>query len=704
MKRQQVGEAGQVVSRKTGRVVIVIMVLALSLRLIGVGSFMTVDEEQWMIRSGEFYHKLFDRHDPGGTFTTSHPGATTQWLAGAGIYGLERRLGIGVDTSNLAYFRLVSTVPMAAAAAAMVGLVTYLVIRLMGYVVGWWTGLLLATEPYLVGMSQVVHVDMLLALLMLAAVLCWLVFREEGRWRWLVAAGVMSGLALGTKLLPALWLMIWGGVLVNAQPGWPGVKFWSNNRQKFKQELMAGSRELLFFTGVTALVFYLAWPALWVKTNLDNYYKRDVVSVATQEHVAWSEGEEPLEPLSFYGRTILGRTSPLVLFVSVGMVAGLARYLVQERWWRHVAGRLGRHDGAKRADSYVTAEVMGWLLVYAIGYVVLISLLAKKADRYALPALVVMPVLAGSGLSLVGEIMKKIPLGKIIILKRGMMGVVTVALVLQLVGWIPYSIAYNNALFEVRPPSQQGWGEGLDAAGRWLNNHPLGDKLTVASWYPGVTRTYFKGKTMSLSSRDDDRVGYVITYRNMRGRGADDWATYVLAEFKDKVPEKIISIAGQEYAWIYNVIGLKYFANNVGELYGEMEVGQTVIAPANWRSIQLGLANFSGRLNTQEVVLHIREEAGLGREVRTVTVPASQIADREWHRFDFAPLGNGGGEEYYVALTSPSSTPGNAITVLFSDVDLLPGRMIWRRSALPEGKSNSEYSRDNFDVAYRMVE
>ncbi len=55
--------------------------LAFSLRFPGAGSFTTVDEFNWMGRSQTFWHELFVDRDIGGTFVTSHPGATATWLA-----------------------------------------------------------------------------------------------------------------------------------------------------------------------------------------------------------------------------------------------------------------------------------------------------------------------------------------------------------------------------------------------------------------------------------------------------------------------------------------------------------------------------------------------------------------------------------------------------------------------------------------------
>jgi len=62
---------------------VAIFVLALLLRLPGIGGFMTVDEGNWMVRSAHFYDELL-AGNPGGTFLTTHPGSTAMWIIGAG--------------------------------------------------------------------------------------------------------------------------------------------------------------------------------------------------------------------------------------------------------------------------------------------------------------------------------------------------------------------------------------------------------------------------------------------------------------------------------------------------------------------------------------------------------------------------------------------------------------------------------------------
>ncbi len=592
---------------------------------------MTVDEEKWMLRSGEFYHKLFDQHDPGGTFTTTHPGATVQWLAGAGIYLQEKNLATGIDTSNLRLFRLAATLPIVMVITILIVAIVCLMALLMGWQVAIWSGLLLSLEPYLVGSSQIVHLDMLLALLMISAVLSVLVYLERRSWLWLIITGIFTGLSLATKTLPAIWLVIffapflfYHSVLYRTLGKISAAALWKH--------VKSASRQWFFIMGIAILSYWLIWPALWVKSDIWTSYQRDTESVVTQEHVTLSETDEPTSPISFYLRTLLGRTSPFVLLLSFGMAILAARVFFSPLVTRHLLGRLSSHSGQASLGQAISLHHLAWLIFYAAGYLIMITLAAKKADRYALPALAVLPLLAGIGLSIAWSLLEE----KISsLLQPRMLTALKLILVLALIAqpllWSPYAIAFNSPLFVgLRPLSQQGWGEGLDAAARWLNTLPIADRLIVASWYPAVVRTYFNGETMSLSSRQDDRVGYVVLYRNMQGRPVSDVANDIWQEYRDKKPVKTIFIGGLPYVWVYEQLGLYYFPKNIGELVNGIEVGQTIIAPSGWNGVEIGFSTFSGRLNTQDVVLLIKESPDAKQPIRTVTVNASEFQDSSW--------------------------------------------------------------------------
>ena len=455
-------------------VVIVLIGVALALRLPGIGETMTVDEYNWMYRSATFWHKL-QAGDVKGTFITTHPAATVTWLSGAGIVWQEKALQQGLSDENLRHFRAYAIAPIVLAAVATLALIGLLLMRLWGTFVGglmaWW----LVVDPYVVGMTKVVHPDALLGLFMLATLLAalWYLRHRARRWLW-ITAGLLS-LSLATKLIPTMWLLL--ALAVIAVVSQLRSRVWPNWRTMIA--------EIIMIILIAAALFAIMWPTILSVPDLQlGYLIRDAENIITQEHVALSVSADPINPNSFYGRSFLGRVTPYTqLLVLVALVL-----LVLKKG--AVAGQRG---------SQIT---IWWLLLYAVGFLVLITLASKKADRYALPALVVFPLIAGWALAqvirLLGQRSHLFARWRTVIVFAGIVALVAIPL-----AWAPHAVAYNNPLFEVRPLSQQGWGEGLELAAAWLNTHPLGTKLSIASWYPTVTQTYFQGQTFSLSSRND---------------------------------------------------------------------------------------------------------------------------------------------------------------------------------------------------------
>jgi len=644
-----------------------VTIVAVLLRLIGIGQFMTADEENWTIRSSGYWHNLFRNKDTGGAFMTTHPGATLMWVAGAGVAWQEQRLGLDADTSNIRHFRLAATLPVAITVSILIGIATWQAMSLFGSRTAITSGMLLATMPYLVGMSQIVHLDALLALLMLNAVLAFLLFFSTPTNFWLLGrSGIFTGLAFGAKLLPALWLFVFMlGYLVLTQ------------RDGFHVRINKAARVFFLVAGIAALTFYVVWPALWFTDDIGRSFRKDVPSVLTDEHIALEESAEPIAPAGFYVRTVLGRTTPFILVLSVAGLITAGMWSVKKRQLHPVA----------------------WLYLYAAGYLLLVTLAAKKGDRYALPALAALAMTAGWALAQAFVNQNKVR--RRIAAWIGF-GVMLLALLAEVVVWMPYSIAYNNPYYGGRPASQQGWGEGLDAAAQWLNQRPNAANTVIASWYPAVIGTYFNGQTMSLSSRGDSRVAYVVTYRNMYSREKDDIASNVLDEFRDREPVKTVYIGDDPYVWIYSTINPTHFTNHVGEITTDVEVGQVVpVDVNNWHRVDIGFATFSSRDNTKDVTLTIKSSPDSHEILRQTSVNAADIIDGEWHTFEFEPLAGSQGKSFYVAVTSRDSQAGDAVTVKYSEDDIAAGQMLLRRRALKEGEQNSSFMREG-DIAYQI--
>lgn len=131
--------------------------------------------------------------------------------------------------------------------------------------------------------------------------------------------------------------------------------------------------------------------------------------------------------------------------------------------------------------------------------------------------------------------------------------------VLTLMNIHPHYLAYRNWFSRsVAEARTMGWGEGLELGAAYLNAKPHAENMLVISHYETPFGYKFKGHVTSAErlgkeSLSDIGADYVVLYRAMEGRSADRWETKVLAQFKDKVPEHVISLNGEEYVWIYNV-------------------------------------------------------------------------------------------------------------------------------------------------------
>jgi hypothetical protein len=108
-------------------------------------------------------------------------------------------------------------------------------------------------------------------------------------------------------------------------------------------------------------------------------------------------------------------------------------------------------------------------------------------------------------------------------------------------------------------------------------------------------------------------------------------------------------------------------------IMGDLEIGQTFVAPSNGLSrIDLMMATHR-RTNDREVVFRLwelRPERHLVRE--TIFNPAD-TADNLYRAFAFDPIPQSGGKTYVFTLNSPASTLSNSLSVWMNEADIYPG-------------------------------
>jgi hypothetical protein len=171
----------------------------------------------------------------------------------------------------------------------------------------------------------------------------------------------------------------------------------------------------------------------------------------------------------------------------------------------------------------------------------------KKFDRYLLPILPALVVLASLGWWLLLQRVRQ-PIGRL-----GLsVGLVTLA-ILPLVLTYPYPLSYYNPLLGGGPAAQRavmiGNGEGLDQAARWLAAQPNAPELRVAahSWDILAGLVLVDGEPLRDGIPDD--ADYIVTYgrRIQMHRWGPSLERYLAAN----PPVYTVRINGIEYVHIH---------------------------------------------------------------------------------------------------------------------------------------------------------
>ncbi|MBN2115277.1 MAG: glycosyltransferase family 39 protein [Anaerolineales bacterium] len=554
-----------------------VLILALALpRLLALDHFVTTDERLWLERSGRFYYALAHR-DFAATFQRSHPGVTVMW---AGLTGYTRVYPeyresyqdqdrpIGLGTLSKRDFNLPLRI-LAAGRRTMVllhvlvlGLSFLFARRLFGTLPALAGFLLIAFDPFHIALSKVLHLDGLLANLMLLSLLAFLVYLEERKRTAFLVSAAAAGLAGLTKstglfLVPLIVLL---GLLT------PLYSRSDRGEAGWRKSVSRSVRELAAWGGIAALVFFLLWPAMWVDPvgSLVRIFT-DAVGYAQGGHESpvffngkiYPGGEIP--DLNFYPINFLWRTTPVTLLGLLAVPILLLRrkpVFPQDRPGSQV-NVLHNVDRQKWAIAA--------LLLFALGFSALMTLGLKKFDRYMMPSIVPLDLVAGIGLVwLVAWARQGLHTRWRIILT----GVVLLGFVAMqaTLAWkaFPYFFNYYNPLLggsrQALTVMQIGWGEGLDQAARYINDKPNADQIRVMAWYAGGPFSYFSKSRVSAldvdhpwSAADWDEFNksdYVVVYIHEWQR---DLPTEVLDRLRGMTPEYSVWVDGLEYVRVYKI-------------------------------------------------------------------------------------------------------------------------------------------------------
>ena len=563
--------------------VLALVVVATSLpRVVDLDRFVTTDERFWLRRSVNFHYALVDGRF-GETYQAAHPGVTTMW-AGAIAFvarhgrdardiqariislssGDESGREIPVESALISHghkpldLLVASRFVVVVVITAVLGLAFLAAARLIGVLPALLGFLLIALDPFHIGLSRLLHVDAMMSSFALLSLLLFLNYVYRGQSRlYLVGSAVAAGAAWLTKT-PALILMPFLGLFL-LYSLW---REWRANEGQWL-ELRAVWRlthPYALWVAIGALVFVALWPAMWVDPirapwqlvvgagkgillghSKGTYFGGDVIE----------GGEHP--GLLFYPVSYLWRVTPVAL-------VGLAVFAVAA--------------ASRRAPWRLSTErvTSGALVLFAVVFVLGMSMGSKQFDRYLLAIYAPLHLVAAMGWVF---LLRWLRSGNSALLRIVAAAVVVAvpathgALALQAA---PYYLTYYNPLLGGPQKASEsilvGWGEGLDQAARYLNDKPDSDALRVVSWYGDGPFGYFfeghaihyRASRLGLAPRPSanhsnaaepeeqpDIPDYVVLYVNQ-------WQRQLAPqEILARRPEHVVRLGGVEYARIYNL-------------------------------------------------------------------------------------------------------------------------------------------------------
>ncbi len=478
-----------------------IFIIALITRSGALKQYVSPDEPSWVWRSLHFSQALA-HGDWAGTAQIGHPGVTTMWLGTLGI--LAKRAADPVASNEairwlsqvntltpenaeafkrLGVFLTFARIPVILINALGVALLYLLARRLWGQRVGVIAGLLFALDPFTAGLSGLLHVDGLLTTFSVLSILAMLnglsrpatqsltlKGQEAGGKGWFALAGAFAGLAFLSKS-PGLFLTGFAVVVLFLAV--------ITKRLSFKRALLC----LGLFVIVHWSLFMLLYPAMWVQPieTLGGIFGLASFLGANAVRPTFFDGQYQLNHgASFYPLALAFRLTPLLVF---GLLAALIAIGVAA--W-------------KRSGTQTFAAIV--LLIGAALFLAFITPVAKKYDRYMLPAEALLILVAAWG---IGQIRSRVV--------RWLAVAGTAALVL--LHW-PYLLMHYNALAGGAPEAQKhfavGWGEGLGAAAKWINQQPNGLQSVAATSALPSFAPIFSGQSRNTFEYDLELSDYYV--------------------------------------------------------------------------------------------------------------------------------------------------------------------------------------------------
>ncbi|MFA5775982.1 MAG: glycosyltransferase family 39 protein [Patescibacteria group bacterium] len=332
------------------------------------------DVWKWKARIYDFGSGIFNL-DFDKTLQKYHPGVTLMWVGTAGVklQGLycavitcpnEAVDPVGV-VFTLHFFQKLLVV---ITTGFTLTLVFYPLKKLFGEKYAFVSLWLVSFEPFFYALTRVIHLEALMTSFMLASFV-WLYYFLENyandkKTRRLVISAIFAGLAILTKS-SAIFIIPFSVLSI-----------FLYQRKNIKNTVKLSA---LWILGIMATYFIL-WPSMWVNPvgTLDYVFIKGVKEVGVEGgHGQIFLGKYTENPGPFYYFVVIAYKFSLFLVTGILFFAFFFKKITQ-------------HFDAEKTKRFVLLGI-----IFTIGYLIEISIPTKKLDRYILPSLASISLMAG---------------------------------------------------------------------------------------------------------------------------------------------------------------------------------------------------------------------------------------------------------------------------------------------------------------------
>ncbi|MEM7032475.1 MAG: glycosyltransferase family 39 protein [Chloroflexota bacterium] len=535
--------------------------LAIVPRAMALQQFVTADEAKWVYRSAQFMRAIL-LGDYAGTAVNLTPAVTTTWLGSFGlrVYYQQHQARLVMPfvdwLDTLAPFRtelgILESVrwPMVIFTSIAVVIIYLVARRLWSWQIAFLGAAFLALDPHLLSLSRIIGHDAPVAIFMTLSILTLFLTTASNaarsvNWLWLVISGVCTGLAWLSKS-PALFLGPFAALYLWLSLNSVNPAISNNDRRSLGAFVSSRLRALsptkttltrwfvamLVWTLTAYLIFLALWPAVWVAPIQQPWavVENAFLSATNLDEVAAGQAQEKDEFYSvpdwgplYYVVNGAFKLSPLI---TIGLIFAII--------WRT----------RKNTETDQSHQPLLWLAIFAVLFLIFMTLGGKRSNRYILPIFPSLIFLATYGwlqLTWHGkQLARAIPYTIGLVALSGLL----------LIPYAPYYFTYFNPLlggaFTAPKLVKVGWGEGLDQVGRWLNSQDNPEALRVGSWYASTLTPFFSGDVAAVEA---DRLDYVVLYEKQLQAGQP--ASAIIEYFKAQEPVQVFNLAGIQYASIY---------------------------------------------------------------------------------------------------------------------------------------------------------